>query len=125
MVIGDRLRAMREQKNFSQGDIEERTGLQRSYVSRVENGLTVPAIETLEKLARAFEVPLYQLFYDGEKPPDVIAMNGNHKTEWGSHGKDARFLHKFRGLLGKMDARERVLLLALGNRLARRRRPGR
>ena len=69
MVIADRLRAIREQKNMSQGDIEKRTGLLRCYISRVENGHTVPAIETLEKMARAMEVPMYQLFYDGEKTP--------------------------------------------------------
>jgi transcriptional regulator with XRE-family HTH domain len=56
VIIGDRLRDMREQKKLSQGDIEKRTGLLRCYISRVENGHTVPAIETLEKLARALEV---------------------------------------------------------------------
>ena len=72
MIIGDRLRILREQKEFSQGEIEKRTGLLRCYISRVENGHTVPAVETLEKFARALEVPLYQLFYDGEKPPRLI-----------------------------------------------------
>ena len=51
VIIGDRLREMRESKKLSQGDIEKRTGLLRCYISRVENGHTVPAIETLEKLA--------------------------------------------------------------------------
>jgi transcriptional regulator with XRE-family HTH domain len=58
VIIGDRLREMREAKKLSQGDIEKRTGLLRCYISGVENGDTVPAIETLEKLARALEVPL-------------------------------------------------------------------
>jgi len=62
MLIGDRLRAIREAKKLFQGDIEERSGLKRSYVSRVENGHTIPSVETLEKLGRALEVPLYQLF---------------------------------------------------------------
>ncbi|MHB8412674.1 MAG: helix-turn-helix domain-containing protein [Candidatus Acidiferrales bacterium] len=53
-----------EAKNLSQGDIEKNTGLLRCYISRVKNGYTVPSIETLEKLARAFDVPLYQLFYE-------------------------------------------------------------
>ena len=48
MIIGDRLRVLREQKRFSQGEIEKRTGLLRCYISRVENGHTVPAVETLE-----------------------------------------------------------------------------
>ncbi len=69
MIIGERLRMLREQKQFSQGESEKRTGLLRCYISRVENGHTVPAIETLEKLARALEIPLYRLFYDGEEPP--------------------------------------------------------
>ena len=68
MIIGGRLRDVREAKHLSQGDIEKRTGLLRCYVSRVENDHTVPAIGTLEKWARALEVPLYQLFYDGDEP---------------------------------------------------------
>src|SRR5438876_8039996 len=67
MVIADRLRALREEKKLSQGDIEKRTGLVRCYISRVENGHTVPAIETLKKMARALEIPMYQLFYEGEE----------------------------------------------------------
>ncbi len=74
MIIGDRLRALREQKKFSQGEIEKRTGLLRCYISRVENGHTVPAVETLEKFARALEVPVYQLFYDGEEPPKLANL---------------------------------------------------
>jgi transcriptional regulator with XRE-family HTH domain len=91
MVIGERLKALREHKKMSQGDIEHRTGLLRCYISRVENGHTVPAIETLEKMARAMEVPMYQLFYEGEKPPapelPKIAGEG-----WGITGRDARLL---------------------------------
>src|SRR5271169_938078 len=71
VFIGDRLREMREQKKLSQGDIEKKTGLLRCYVSRVENGHTIPAVETLEKFARALEVPMYQLFYDGQEPPQL------------------------------------------------------
>jgi transcriptional regulator with XRE-family HTH domain len=58
MVIGGKWRALREQRNLSQGDIEKRTGLLRCYLSRVENGHTVPSVDTLEKLARGLEVLL-------------------------------------------------------------------
>ena len=67
MIIGDRLKSLRESKNLPQGDIEERTGLLRCYISRVENGHTVPAVSTLEKMARALEIPMYQLFHDGRQ----------------------------------------------------------
>ena len=121
MIIGDRLRALREEKKLSQGDIEKRTGLLRCYVSRVENGHTVPAIETVEKFARALEVPLYQLFYDGEEPPKLPNLP-NRKTAgevaWGSTGKDARFLAKLRRLLGRMDENNRRLLLFMAQKMA-------
>ena len=112
MIIGDRLRAMREEKRLSQGDIEKRTGLLRWYISRVENGHTVPAIETLEKLARALECPLYQLFYDGEEPPKLPNLPKGKSSDdiaWGSSGKDARYLNKLRRLLTKSDEADRKL----------------
>src|SRR5258705_5651552 len=121
MIIGDRLRDLREEKHLSQGDIEKRTGLLRCYISRVENGHTVPAIETLEKLARAMEIPLYQLFYDGEEPPAApILLRGRAATdiEWGSVGKDARMLSKLRRMLGVMDKDDRNLLLFMVQKMA-------
>ena len=76
MIVGERLRTVREQKELSQGDVEKRSGLLRCYISRVENGHTVPAVETLEKLARALEVPLYELLYEGEEPPKAQVTGG-------------------------------------------------
>ncbi|HZV89183.1 MAG TPA: helix-turn-helix transcriptional regulator [Candidatus Binatus sp.] len=122
MIIGDRLRAMREDKHFSQGDIEKKTGLLRCYISRVENGHTVPAIETLEKMARALEVPMYQLFYDGEEPPKLPNLPKRKSSDdiaWGSTGKDARFLNKLRRLLGKAEEADRKLLLYMTQKMVR------
>jgi transcriptional regulator with XRE-family HTH domain len=112
---------MREEKRFSQGDIERRTGLLRCYISRVENGHTVPAIETLEKLARALEVPLYQLFYDGEKPPvlpNLPARRTSNEIVWGSSGKEARDLAKLRRLLSRTRENDRKLLLLVAQKIA-------
>ena len=123
MIIGDRLRALREEKKFSQGDIEKRTGLLRCYISRVENGHTVPAIETLEKLARALEVPLYQLFYDGEAVPPLPNLPKRKTADeiaWGSSGKEARFLAMFRRLLGRIEEGDRRLLLYMAQKMAGR-----
>ena len=121
MLIGDRLRSIREDKNLSQGDIEKRTGLLRCYVSRVENGHTVPAVETIEKFARALEVPMYQLFYDGEKPPELPNLP-KRKTAadiaWGTSGKDARFLTKLRRLLARTAESDRKLLLSMAQKIA-------
>jgi transcriptional regulator with XRE-family HTH domain len=124
MVIGDRLRELRERKNFSQGEIEKRSGLLRCYISRVENGYTVPAVETLEKFARALEVPMYQLLYDGEAPPEAPShprLRNGREPEWGSSGRDARTLRKFRQLLGKTSEDDRKVLLLIAQKMARKR----
>jgi len=122
MIIGDRLRALREEKKFSQGDIEKKTGLLRCYISRVENGHTVPAVETLEKFARALEVPMYQLFYDGDKPPKLqspMKRKADSKL-FGASGKEARVMAKFRSLLGRTDAKSQSVLLLMAQKMARR-----
>jgi transcriptional regulator with XRE-family HTH domain len=123
MIIGDRLRELREEKKLSQGDVEKRTGLLRYYISRLENGHTVPAVKTLEKLARAFEVPLYQLFYEDKEPPRVpnlLKAKSPEEGGWGSRGKDARYLNKLRRLLGKSDESDRKLVLLMAQKMARR-----
>src|SRR5881396_4289049 len=129
MIIGERLRELREEKKLSQGDMEERTGLFRCYVSRVENGHTVPAIETLEKMARALEVPMYQLFYDGEKPPELPNLPKRKSSDdiaWGGSGKDPRYLGKLRRLLAKTEEGNRKLILYMAQKMAgtKSRRPG-
>ena len=123
MNIGDRLRDIREMKNQSQKEMERRTGLLRSYLSRVENGHTVPTIETLEKMAQALEVPLFQFFYEGEKPAKphpVIAKGETREPVWGSTGKEAYLLRQLRKCLGKMDERHRQILLKFTTRVSRR-----
>lgn len=120
MVVGDRLRQLREQKNLSQGHIEERTGLLRCYISRVENGHTIPAIETLEKFARALETPMYQLLYDGEgvpKAPPRLKRKVAGEVLWGGSGKDATMLEKFRRLFSRMQESDRRMLLYLAQKM--------
>src|SRR5256712_9158940 len=119
MIIGDRLRVLREEKKFSQGEIEKRTGLLRCYISRVENGHTVPAVETLEKFARALEVPMYQLFYEGEKPPKLPSLPKRKSADdiaWGSEGKEARLLAKFCRLFSRMEEDGLRLLLFMAQK---------
>ncbi len=123
MLIGDRIRAIRESKKLSQGDIQKRSGLLRPYLSRIENGHTIPSVETLEKLARALGVPLFQLFYEGRKPPKLLHLPKRRTAKeiaWGSSGKEARYLNKLSGFLGRMKEVKRQLLLDMARRMAKR-----
>ena len=123
MIIGERLRVLREEKKLSQGDIEKKTGLLRCCISRVENGHTVPAIETLEKFARALEVPMYQLFYDGEEPPRLPNLLKHRSADgivWGSSGKGAHMLAEFCRLFGHMEPSDFGLVLFMAQKMAKR-----
>ena len=119
MLIGNRLKELRESKQLSQGDIEKRTGLLRCYISRVENGHTVPAIETLEKMARALEVPMYRLFHDGEVAASIQKLKPPKDDEFGGKGAEADYLSRLRRLLAKMEPGDQKLLLHMAQKVAR------
>ena len=119
MVIGNRLKELRESKQLSQGDIEKRCGLLRCYISRVENGHTVPSVETLEKMARALEVPMYRLFHDGEVPAGLSKLTPAKDDEWGSRGKEVDYLSRLRRLLAKMEPGDQKLLLHMAQKVGR------
>ena len=123
MQIGERLRELRESKKFSQGDIEKRTGLLRCYISRVENSHTVPAVETLEKFARALELPMYRLFYEGAEPPKKLPRAEGADPLWGTNAKERPELRRLAKALSLMDERTRTLLLGLSQRMERRNQP--
>ena len=88
----------------------------------MENGHTVPAVETLEKFARALEVPMYQLFYDGEEPPKLPNLpkrKSGGDIAWGISGKDARWLAKFRRLISQTGESDRKILMFMVQKMAR------
>ena len=125
MLIGSRIRQLRSQKGMSQGDIEAKTGLMRCYISRVENGHTVPSLETLERFATALQMPLYQLFYTDDAQPSTPNLTPRKSLEElvdanGKGGTEARFLMKLQRLLDHIADSDRELLLTLAKKLSAR-----
>ena len=118
MVIGDKLKELRETKKLSQGDIEKRTGLLCCYISRVENGHTVPNADTLEKMARVLEVPLYRLFTDDPhvKKPDIPIPNG----EPAHNRKQDAQLRPFVKALSRLADKDQRLLFHMASKMANR-----
>ena len=115
-VLGERLRAFRTERKFSQGDIEKRSGLLRCYISRVENGYTIPTVGTLEKLVAALEIPLYRLFYAGDKPPAMPPLAARPQQEEAEEKDPA--LRRLRRLITRMDDRGRQVLLQMAQKMA-------
>jgi transcriptional regulator with XRE-family HTH domain len=125
MLIGERIRKLREEKGMSQGDVEKSSGLLRCYISRVEHGHTVPSLETLERFAAALDVPLYTLFFSAGEAPNLPNLSPRKSLEEladdpGSSGSEARYLLKLRGLLSQMVESDRSFLLDFAKKLATR-----
>ncbi len=120
-LLGTRLRALREQKGFSQGDMEKRTGLLRCYISSVEHSHTVPCIDTLERMARALNVPLYSLFYEDSearsRKPQLLL--GTRRRAERASDEDRRFLRLLRRHVRHLDEQHRGLLLFMARTMAR------
>lgn len=121
MYVADRLRRIREAKHFSQGDIERRTGLLRCYLSRVENGVTVPSVETLQKITTALEMPLYQFFYEETETPDMpLSQLPNGGKDWSSDRKARVYFRKLTHALSTINEQDRAILMATAEQMARR-----
>ena len=123
--IGARIRQLREQRGLSQGDIEQSAGLLRCYISRVENGRTVPSLETLERFAAALDVPLYRFFYTGEEPPPASDMTPRQTPEELARENDraqseASFFLALKDLMARTEEADREVLLAVAKRLVAR-----
>jgi transcriptional regulator with XRE-family HTH domain len=119
MIIGEKLKVLRAQKNMSQGDVEKRTGLLRCYISRVENGHTVPSVDTLERMAQALEVPMYRLFTDDAhvKKPNIPAEDIPSRA---ADAKQERELRAFAKYLSRMNDKNRGLLIHMASKMASR-----
>jgi transcriptional regulator with XRE-family HTH domain len=110
MKIGTTIRAHRLQRGLSQGDIEKRTGLLRCYLSRVENGHTVPSLDTLSKIALALDLPISQFFAED-------AM-GRHMNTQKLSDDELKFLSQIRRYSSSLNDSDRKLLLAMVRKFA-------
>ncbi len=111
MNIGSTIRGFRQQKGMSQGDIEKRTGLLRCYLSRVENGHTVPSLDTLKKIAGALDLQLAEFFADGAtETKELFGLNLN--------AEEIRFLTQIQRYSANLSESDRRLLLAMVRKFA-------
>jgi transcriptional regulator with XRE-family HTH domain len=123
MEIGRKLRELRVAENLSQGDIERRTGLLPAYTSRVENGHTTPSIATLEKYARALDIPLYTLFYEGRRRTELDLKLEKTKRRRCATKNQSREYELLVKTVARLNEREPTLFLYVASKLARRGKP--
>ena len=112
--IGEVIKTYRSQRGLSQGDIERRTGLLRCYLSRVENGHTVPSLETLAKIAEAMDISLADFFPGTETPRDreTQKMLGELSQD------EIRFLVEIKRYSSTLSEGDKRLVLAMIRKMA-------
>ena len=110
MNIGLTIRGLRQQKGLSQGDIEKRTGLLRCYLSRVENGHTVPSLDTLKKIAGALDLQLCEFFAEDAAPRQLFGISLD--------AEEIRFLTQIQRYAANLSDSDRRLLLAMVRKFA-------
>jgi len=110
MKIGTTIRGHRLQKGLSQGDIEKKTGLLRCYLSRVENGHTIPSLDTLSKIAQALDVPISQFFAEDSLTRDLTSQK--------LADEELRFLTQIRRYSTNLNDGDRKMLLAMVKKFA-------
>ena len=110
MNIGTTIRGYRLQKGMSQGDIEKKTGLLRCYLSRVENGHTVPSLETLQKIAKALDLQLSEFFAEETVGREMSGLNLGEE--------EIRFLTQVQRYSANLGDSDRRLLLAMVRKFA-------
>lgn len=116
MNIGERIKTLRERKGLTQGDIEKRSNLLRCYISRVEDGHTIPTLENLERFSRALEVPLCTLFSDGCEIAASSLLTAE-QIAWAS-GSDAS-VHRLMALFERLKRRDRRIVIETAERLSK------
>ena len=98
---------------MSQGDVRRACGLRACYVSRVEHGNTIPSLETLERWAQAFQMPLHDLVYEitfhvpktMSTLPDDVTQEGkadDKKESSESHSDEPNPIQLNNGLEGQL-----------------------
>lgn len=119
------MRTLRKRKKLTQKEVAKKTGLLRCNVGRLENRKAAPTIATLEKMAHALEIPIFQLIYDYEtspKPANLPKLRSTKGEGWGSSGKDAHMLARFCHLFSRMSETDRELILLIAKEMSQRRR---
>lgn len=79
--LSELLRQKRNEKNITQEQLCERTGINRNMIGRIERMTYIPTIPQLEKIAEVLSFDLETLFVDDNKPSVYTAFRGSHMTE--------------------------------------------
>lgn len=92
-----RLKRLRELKGVTLEQLAERTALTKSYLSKVERGISVPSIATALKIADAFEVGVGELFGSTAATNDFVVVRKDERKPF--PGRAAKAGHRYEAIV--------------------------
>lgn len=75
MNIGNAILTCRTSRRLSQAEVALRADISVSYLSMLENSKRDPTLSTIEKIAKALNVPVEILFFLGAETGELASMN--------------------------------------------------
>jgi transcriptional regulator with XRE-family HTH domain len=77
--IGSRVKQLRSESGLSQKNLAESTGLSPALLSRIENGLAMPSITTLELISSTLKADIGYFFQDDREDSHIVTHPGNRR----------------------------------------------
>lgn len=76
MTVGQRIRKLRKEKDWTQRELGKLTGIDHRNLTRYETGAVKPSIKVLERLANALEISVDELIHDpSEIKPELLIQD--------------------------------------------------
>jgi transcriptional regulator with XRE-family HTH domain len=86
-MVGIRIRELRAGRGMTLTELARTTGLSAGLISQVERGLTDPSLETLRRIARILDVPLFSLFHEPDADAGAVVVRRDRRMQVSSpHG---------------------------------------
>ena len=82
LQLGSRIRALRQARHLTLRDVAERSGVTESFLSQVERDVTSPSIATVQRIARALDLSIAQLFVEQPELGRVVRREARRRVEY-------------------------------------------
>lgn len=83
MISNDKIKSLREQRDWTQEEMAEKLGLTRNGYAKIERGESLPSLERLDEIAKIFDVNVVELLNLNEK--NVIIQTHNQEANYYKH----------------------------------------
>ena len=81
-IVGEKIKALREDKSISIEELAQRSGLAIEQVERIENNIDIPSLAPLIKIARVLGVRLGTFLDDQDEVGPVVCLSSHEGEEF-------------------------------------------